>query len=406
MSLDHNLFTLNIVQNEGNSAVQDLVLPSGAIHYHREKEAGQTYRINLFDPMSQSLLASATAPHASSKHKTIELYNPSHVVEFKSTGSLTFRWTFAWEEHTFEWKKEACYLIRKPDPAVIVAITKEAQARIKTSTVQILDYNLNRFDIADRKGLEITILTTLLTLQDLNSANHGPSDPFILSPPVHAEAPPPPPRPVPKTGIDRVAEMHAIHYEPNEVIVNEECSVENYGEYAEGLLADDAMLFITIRSATPADVPKVLHVVEQVKRLRHKRDVNAGMLSEDLHQYVVYDTKPTALQRIKLDGPSRNAYTPPSSLTVHLSKIPMPELHPSAMALENHSSPETPMSSSTPSTPSIRPPLPQARATSAPHERLQAGRSSPLNHEASLPAIPRQSQQAASFGSLWGRPRK
>ena len=31
------------------------------------------------------------------------------------------------------------------------------------------------------------------------------------------------------------------------------------------------MLFITIRSASPADVPKVLQVVEHVKRLRHKR---------------------------------------------------------------------------------------------------------------------------------------
>jgi len=31
------------------------------------------------------------------------------------------------------------------------------------------------------------------------------------------------------------------------------------------------MLFITVRSASPADVPKVLQVVEHVKRLRHKR---------------------------------------------------------------------------------------------------------------------------------------
>jgi hypothetical protein len=52
----------------------------------------------LADPMSQSLLASATAPHATSKHKTIELYNPSQVVEFKSTGTLTFKWSFSWEE--------------------------------------------------------------------------------------------------------------------------------------------------------------------------------------------------------------------------------------------------------------------------------------------------------------------
>jgi hypothetical protein len=83
--------------------------------------------------------------------------------------------------------------------------------------------------------------------------------------------------------------MHAMRYEPNEVTVDGEGSVENYGEYAEGLLAvchtwfpvrprvilnprqDDAMLFITVRSASPADVPKVLQVVEHVKRLRHKR---------------------------------------------------------------------------------------------------------------------------------------
>jgi hypothetical protein len=31
------------------------------------------------------------------------------------------------------------------------------------------------------------------------------------------------------------------------------------------------MLFITVRSASPTDVPKVLQVVEHVKRLRHKR---------------------------------------------------------------------------------------------------------------------------------------
>jgi hypothetical protein len=32
-------------------------------------------------------------------------------------------------------------------------------------------------------------------------------------------------------------EMHALHYEPNNVTVNEEGSVGNYSEYAEDLLA-------------------------------------------------------------------------------------------------------------------------------------------------------------------------
>lgn len=98
---------------------------------------------------------------------------------------------------------------------------------------------MNRFDIADRKGLEITLLATLLTFQDLSTASNTPSqESSVPSPPVKAEATPPlPPRPAPKTGIDRVAEMHAMRYEPNEVTVDGEGSVENYGEYAEGLLA-------------------------------------------------------------------------------------------------------------------------------------------------------------------------
>jgi hypothetical protein len=39
---------LNVVPNESNPAVQDLVLPLGTVHYHKEREAGQSYRINLF----------------------------------------------------------------------------------------------------------------------------------------------------------------------------------------------------------------------------------------------------------------------------------------------------------------------------------------------------------------------
>lgn len=119
MSLDRNLFTLSIVPNGRDPTIQDLVNPSGVVHYSKERESGTSYRINLFgalrsilssltltqmdssnnpDPMSQSMLASATAPHVSSKHKTIELHNPTQVVEFKSTGTLVFKWCFAWEE--------------------------------------------------------------------------------------------------------------------------------------------------------------------------------------------------------------------------------------------------------------------------------------------------------------------
>ena len=36
------------------------------------------------------------------------------------------------------------------------------------------------------------------------------------------------------------------------------------------VLQDEAMLFISVRSTTVENVPKVLRVVEEVKRLRHK----------------------------------------------------------------------------------------------------------------------------------------
>jgi len=38
----------------------------------------------------------------------------------------------------FEWKREECFMLRKPDPPVLVAVTKEPAGRIKTSTYRFL----------------------------------------------------------------------------------------------------------------------------------------------------------------------------------------------------------------------------------------------------------------------------
>lgn len=57
--------------------------------------------------------------------------------------------------------------------------------------------------------------------------------------------------------------------------------------------------------------------------------------NEELHQYVLYDTikEPSkGPRRIVLDDGDKNKnkhkYTPPNSITIHLSKISMPELQP------------------------------------------------------------------------------
>lgn len=228
-------------------------------------------------------------------------------------------------------------MIRKPDPDVLVAVTKEPPGRLRTSAVQILDYNLNRFDISDRKGLEIVVLAALLTFHDLNAAfNAVPPPPYTAlpsastsasEPPISPPEPPIlPPKPEPKTGLDRIAEIQAVRGEINEVTIVDEGSVKDYAAYGAQLLADDAMLFISVRSEAAEQVPKVLAVVEELKRMRHK----AGLPDDELHQYVVYDVKQP--KRINLDdppaGPSAQSYQPPDSLMIHLSKIDMPELKP------------------------------------------------------------------------------
>lgn len=245
-------------------------------------------------------------------------------------------------------------MIRKPDPPVMVAVTKEPPGRIKTASVQILDYNLNRFDIDDRKGLEIVILTALLTFQDASDSFHeSPNDSNPTSPPAVLAAttsalksftdmtarkvsggptsspPVPPPKPAPKTGVERVAEIQASRGEVNEVLIVDECSFKDYAQYCARMLQDEAMLFISIRSSGAPQVPKVLQVVEEMKRIRHK----AG--DKDLYQYVLYDTVQIPRKgpkTINLDDNKDKAkgkdYTPPSNIVVHLGKIDMPELRP------------------------------------------------------------------------------
>ena len=47
--------------------------------------------------------------------------------------------------HEFEWRREECFIIRKPDPAVLIASTKEPPGRLQTRNVQLLYYNINRY---------------------------------------------------------------------------------------------------------------------------------------------------------------------------------------------------------------------------------------------------------------------
>jgi hypothetical protein len=115
-------------------------------------------------------------------------------------------------------------------------------------------YSEDRFEINDRKGLEIVVLTALLTFQDNMDAQRNPSPvpslPLSSIPPNKAPSPAPvlltlsqgdmpplpPPKPAPKTGVDRIAEMQAMKGEYNEIIISDEGDVHDYAEYCNNLL--------------------------------------------------------------------------------------------------------------------------------------------------------------------------
>ena len=50
MSLDQNLFTLNIQQREGSPHIIELVDPAGTVHYRKERtqNASGLYEFNVF----------------------------------------------------------------------------------------------------------------------------------------------------------------------------------------------------------------------------------------------------------------------------------------------------------------------------------------------------------------------
>jgi len=245
-----------------------------------------------------------------------------------------------------------------------------------------------RFDVEDRKGLEIVILMALLTFQDASDVYHEPnatatpstSPTLPLSRKISTSgAPPPPPKPAPKKGIARIAELQLGRGQVNEVTVLEEGALTDYAKHCTQLLQvsilsclaqlpclsvtcifciqDDAMLFISVRSADENQVSKVLRVAEETKRLWYKAGMSLTsafprtrslMLrtdtgDTDLHQYVLYDTmEGVASQKgsriINLNSKERGKnkeYAPPKSLTVHLSKIDMPELRPRGTPPDN-----------------------------------------------------------------------
>ena len=157
--------------------------------YTRVRATNHTqYSTILLDGLiPDCLLAAISQPYAIAKRKSIQLYNPASEADLeKKSMTFTQAWRFFFSDATtqkaeeFSWKREGgpssrgsstqsayvCEVIRKPDPSVLAAQYRPPIAKGKPGTLQLMDYNINRLDVEDKKGLEVALVMSLSALLD------------------------------------------------------------------------------------------------------------------------------------------------------------------------------------------------------------------------------------------------
>jgi hypothetical protein len=219
-----------------------------------------------------------------------------------------------------------------------------------------------------QKGLEIVMLSALLTFQDHAEESRGGSSSSSSLPtgqqpttPITPHTPrspgsnptaittlsdPAPPPPPPKAAADIIAALQAkekvrpstlirknmykmadiyLKRELNEIIVSDEGEIMDYAQHCCTLLSvrslfppaippsntspsqmqDDNLLFITLLSKSPSEVSKVVAIASATKREMYQ------ISGDEIHQYVRYDEDDSAAgKRVKKvirldDGPSK-----------------------------------------------------------------------------------------------------
>lgn len=81
------------------------------------------------------------------------------------------------------------------------------------------------------------LLTALFTFSDLNESHHAASEGRPgNSRQSSSGAPPVPPRPEPRVGVERIAEMQAYKGEVNELVVEDEGEIKDYAGHGWNLL--------------------------------------------------------------------------------------------------------------------------------------------------------------------------
>ncbi|EST07858.1 hypothetical protein PSEUBRA_002976 [Kalmanozyma brasiliensis GHG001] len=334
--------------------------------YTRVRAVNHTqYSTILLDGLvSDILLASISQPNINSaKRKQILLFNPDGEVELEKR-TMTFQqaWRFQFGDTTshsaeeFSWKREGgpsrgsstqstyvCEVIRKPDPNVLAAQYRPPAGKGKPGALQLMDYNIDRLDIQDKKGLEVALVMSLSALLDQEYddkiASRGERNLYICSNGIPTDlstqgfssawqeaearhgtggaranstavlpggerASPSHPD-VDVATVDRIANL-----EPNELLITKWGSTDDYVHDAIQMLRCDgqgrSMYLITLLSDSAETTPKVVQVAAAIKAAYYRlpddakgtvygRPANSSAIEDELYQYVqTLDDQPTA----------------------------------------------------------------------------------------------------------------
>ncbi|KAN0066578.1 hypothetical protein ACQY0O_000672 [Thecaphora frezii] len=314
---------------------------------HRATNSARYSAILLDGLLSDCLLASVDAPSTSARSKSIQLHNPESITTLEKR-QKTFHqdWRFTVNDNLFQWRKESsarasssyfCQVIRKPDPNVLVAQYRPS-TKSKAATLQLMDYNLDRLDVDDKRGLELLLVMTLSTLLDQEyderCAQNGEPNIYIsrdaaalatsaagvgdamaamhnLAASTSAAGAS---GPSPSTSVGggsvmaawMAAASAAAELDPNEVLVNHWGTVEDYVDHCLTLLRADevpgegkgrAMYMIVLRSDSVETASKTVQVAAAVKAAYYRLPDEAKgtvygnsssqqEIQDELYQYV------------------------------------------------------------------------------------------------------------------------
>ncbi|PWN44727.1 hypothetical protein IE81DRAFT_321049 [Ceraceosorus guamensis] len=207
MALDAANYSLSLVPRPGQGAIVDLYqLASNAnpattasaaldpshqhasgcsAQYTYERARTVAYAAELRDAHTSAVLSkfSTTTATLTERQRKIQLCNPDEEINVdRNAGVFNTEWKWIWQGETFSMRRETalgspssymCQVVRKPDPPVAVCRYRPA-SKSRAGQIELYDYNLTRLEVQDRKGLEILLLSLLLSLLDAETDDNNP----------------------------------------------------------------------------------------------------------------------------------------------------------------------------------------------------------------------------------------